>query len=69
MNEKLEKFAHEAGLIYILQPSFPYIQEDLGKFAELIIKECANICYQEKYNVGSAYGEEILEHFGLLEDE
>ena len=37
----------------------------MSKFAELIVKECADICYNRDYSYGSAYGEEIEEHFGV----
>ena len=37
------------------------------KFAELIVRECADICYNRDYTNGSAYGEAIEEHFGVEE--
>ena len=37
------------------------------KFAELIVRECADICYNRDYTDGSAYGEAIEEHFGVEE--
>ena len=35
------------------------------KFAELIVRECADICYNREYTDGSRYGDEIIEHFGV----
>ena len=41
------------------------------KFAELIIKECANICFSEAQGHNMAFGEHcgvvIKEHFGVQE--
>ena len=37
------------------------------KFAELIVRECADICYNREYANGSAYGEQIEKHFGVEE--
>ena len=34
-------------------------------FAELIIAECADICYNRDYTNGTAYGEQIEKHFGV----
>ena len=55
MNERIEKLAFEAGLKWKAQPphytntnnpiDFPVsANRDLEKFAELIVKECANHC-------------------------
>ena len=41
--------------------------EHIEKFAELIVRECADICYNRDYTNGSAYGEAIEEHFGVEE--
>ena len=41
--------------------------EELEKFAELIVRECADICYNRDYAYGSAYGEQIEKHFGVQE--
>ena len=54
MNERIKKFAEEAGVIFV-PASTDYFGEfypsakltdkmDLEKFAELIVKECANHC-------------------------
>jgi len=41
--------------------------DEIEKFAELIVQECADICYNRDYTNGSAYGEAIEEHFGVEE--
>ena len=35
------------------------------KFAELIAQECADICYNRDYACGTAYGDDIVELFGI----
>ena len=44
-----------------------WMNEWFEKFAELIVGECADICYNRDYTNGSAYGEAIEEHFGVEE--
>lgn len=43
--------------------------ESLRKFAELIVRECANICFSEAESHSMAFGEHcgvvIKEHFGV----
>jgi len=38
------------------------------KFAELIIKECCNICYDNNYMIGEDYVSLIYKHFGVLDE-
>ena len=65
MNERIEKFAEEAKLSYVMVPNNPFIKEDLQKFAELIIKECANIA-NNNFNTGFCpVGEFITNYFGI----
>jgi hypothetical protein len=40
MNKRIEELAMAAGLVYIRTPDNPFIDEDLEKFAELIVQEC-----------------------------
>lgn len=37
----------------------------MEKFAELIIQECADICFDRDYATGDRYGEEIVKYFGV----
>lgn len=41
--------------------------ETLRKFAELIVKECANICRDRKMAPSAFTADELLEHFGVEE--
>ena len=63
MNERIEQFAKQAGVI---APSENDIAPPLEKFAELIIQDCADLAYS--YNIfgrGRAWNLIIKEHFGL----
>ena len=81
MNERIKQLAEQAGLTFVnsitddnediecvadTDGGLPCSTE-LEKFAELIVRECADICYNRDYTNGSAYGEAIEEHFGVEE--
>ena len=81
MNERIKKLVKQAGLTFVnsitddnediecvadTNGGLPCSTE-LEKFAELIVRECADICYNRDYTNGSAYGEAIEEHFGVEE--
>jgi hypothetical protein len=40
---------------------------DLEKFAELIVRECAELTTKEYNNRGAIHGNDLLEHFGVEE--
>jgi len=69
MNERLENFAKEAGLAYIMTPDKPFIKEDLEKFAKLILEECIGLVgYYEYGNDGEAadFADDAIKyHFGV----
>jgi hypothetical protein len=73
MNERIEKLAEQAGFrsnpdIYDRNQSF-----DIGKFAELIIRECAELVRKHNYESiknDEPYGitsDGIMKHFGIKE--
>ena len=74
MNERIKELAEQAYGIDDNKPFHPSALIALEKFAELIVRECADICC----NVDDKHGEddsiaywaakEILEHFGLIDD-
>ena len=63
MNERIQQLASEAGLLF-QRDKLSY--EDL-KFAELIVKECADLVdtLNEAYDAPSTAGKFIKEHFGV----
>ena len=86
MNEKIKQLALDAGIGFTLwdDSGRPMIdnytpEEYLEKFAELIVKECADACYKHKdvesfgiypirvAMVTKACSDNIKEHFGVEE--
>ena len=61
MNERIRELAHEAGLPTYNPAGIP---TKLEKFAELIIRECADIASinQHQYEPTGLY---VLKHFGV----
>ena len=77
MNERIEKLAEQAGIEFTYDPTETPMrafvecwEDEMAKFAELIIQECAgkvdNIL-REKKDGGGTMGDEIREHFGVEE--
>ena len=65
MNERILKLREQAGL----QPYYDAQESQIERFAELIVQECANICFSEAEGHSMAFGEHcgiiIKEHFGV----
>lgn len=54
MNERIQKLAEQQGLT---GPNYFLSSQELEKFAELIVRECASLAYDGPGG--------ILEHFGV----
>ena len=72
MNERIKLLARQAGLRFTQLMSNPMVpvvdgkETDLEKFAELIVRECADI--GQRYADGNyEVPNQILEHFGVEE--
>jgi hypothetical protein len=77
MNERIEELALDAGLLNYVDNETPrrcFIDghadlEEVEKFAELLIRKCAQICFSESKGHNMAFGEHcgivIKEHFGV----
>lgn len=64
MNQRIRKLAEQAGLeMCSCGCDMPTRQS--AKFAELIVKECAELATKEYNNRGSIHGNDLLEHFGV----
>ena len=63
MNNRIKELAKS------VQCERHWTEEDIEKFAELIVKECAHICFSESKGHDMAFGEHcgivIKEHFGV----
>ena len=73
MNERIGKLAEQAssGACYDEPGSVTLYNDEIEKFAELIIRECAEVCMKE-IDIGWATApkspwmtKQILEHFGI----
>ena len=69
MNERIRQLAEQAEDWADNQNFYASDYRDylMEKFAELIVRECAEICYNRDYTDGSRYGDDICEHFGVEE--
>jgi hypothetical protein len=63
MNNRIKELAKS------VQCERHWTEEDIEKFAELIVQECAQICFSESKGHDMAFGEHcgivIKEHFGV----
>lgn len=71
MNERIRELAVEAG--YKPLPGFDFANSleevFLKKFAELIVRECADLCRERKLYPSAFVADELLEHFGVKNEE
>ena len=61
MNERIRELAEQAGW----DNHHSKFDTRIEKFAELLIKECAELATKEYNNHGSLHGNDLLEHFGV----
>jgi hypothetical protein len=66
MNERIQELMEEAGIYDFVVESMG-INEEMEKFAELIIKECAKVADLADENKCEWIGGNILTHFGVEE--
>jgi len=67
MNERIRQLAEQQGLT---GPNFLISSQELEKFAELLIQECAATAWwAEQYDMGDGkpISKQITEHFGVEE--
>jgi len=75
MNKKIEDCLYQAGLTAsgCWDELGTYEQEAIEKFAELIVKECTNVCLSQRdpanlnYKPSERFAEAIKQHFGVKE--
>jgi hypothetical protein len=71
MNERIKELANIWANLRAkddrLGITYTFSEKALEQFAELIVRECADICYNRDYAYGAAYGEQIVKHFGVEE--
>ena len=65
MNERIQKLAEQAGFIdFIVFNRIESKEQVIEKFAELIVRECADIATINQHEWHSA-GSYVLKHFGF----
>ena len=70
MNERIQELAHRAGLEWGPGGYADYSDFDHSLFAELIVRECANIAHNKQYKHSPAHtlgdcATAIKQHFGV----
>jgi hypothetical protein len=69
MNERIRELADEAGIDTTDFENCPIelygAEQQLNKFAELIIQECASICYNSGLKDPDAHAQNLLFHFNV----
>jgi hypothetical protein len=67
MNERIRALKEQATrtAMWIGDPDAGEL--DAEKFAELIVKECAELATKEYNNRGAIHGNDLLQHFGVAE--
>ena len=68
MNDRMENLMYQAGLTAsgCWDQMDAYDKQAIEKFAELIVKECADIATMNQFQWDSS-GEYLLKHFGIKE--
>ena len=62
MNERVDNLLAQAYIEFA-----PDSKAVTARFAELIIRECAELATKEYNNYGGLHGNDLLEHFGVEE--
>ena len=75
MNERIRELAEQANGVFIHKlmtgaKQYTFLEDDLEKFAELIIKECAEVAKETRWFVPPSQEQiarGIKQHFGVRE--
>ena len=67
MNERIFDIAMEVLKDQPTLESWTFTRLELEKFAELIVRECANIADEPTSRPFDSYGKKIKQHFGVEE--
>jgi hypothetical protein len=63
MNERIQKLAEQAGAVYSNDHAVSLLDDEIEKFAELIVAECISTLDQD--DGATHHGELLREHFGV----
>ena len=65
MNERIRELAEQTGWAEHIR--YKPTRIEIEKFAELIVRECAELATKEYDNRGAIHGNDLLQHFGVEE--
>lgn len=67
MNEKIKELAEQSGWLHACKHGGVHssLDEDWIKFAELIVQECASLCYNSNLKDADIHAMNILNHFNI----
>jgi hypothetical protein len=65
MNERIKQLAIQVIGDYSYGDYWPFFEEELDKFAELLIRECAARATGAQNTCEEDIGAEVLKHFGV----
>jgi hypothetical protein len=63
MNERIKQLAEQAGWAEHIR--YKPTRIEIEKFAELLVRECAELATKEYNDRGAIHGNDLLEHFGV----
>jgi hypothetical protein len=63
MNERIRELAEQTGWAEHIR--YKPTRIEIEKFAELIVRECAELATKEYDNRGAIHGNDLLQHFGV----
>jgi hypothetical protein len=63
MNRRIKELAEQAGLEFGCYDRYGLFEEE--KFAELIVLECASICYNSGLEDSDAHAQNLMFHFNI----
>jgi hypothetical protein len=67
MNERFRQLAEQAGAVYSNDHAVSLLDDEIEKFAELIVKECCSAIRLDDAFNGGKFQRTILKHFGVEE--
>ena len=67
MNERIKQLVEKAPYTTVSTEGRLFTQQDLAKFAELIVQECAEVAGCNAHVSGFSLGDLIKQHFGVEE--
>jgi hypothetical protein len=65
MNERIKRLAEQAGAVFTDVHAVSLLDDEIEKFAELIVRECANQVDWILAEGGKTQGDLIKQHFGV----